>query len=348
MKINKNTKTKKIKNKKFNFYYLIIALAIGLVFFGAYLLSFTWNFSGTEKPKFGVTFSKKYAQELGLDWTLTYLAVVGDLRVSHIRLIAYWDEIEKNQGEYNFNDLDWQVRQATDRGLKIQLILGRRTPRWPECHDPLWLKDLEDTAIDQKLLDFVSQVVTHYKENKAITMWQVENEPLLSTFGICPKPNKNFLEKEVALVKSLDSSRDILVSDSGELSSWQSAATVPDILGTTLYRIVWNKYFGFFDYFFLPPAYYHYKASLTQLFHPNLKEVIVTELQMEPWTFDKSMIEITKKQRESSFNLSRFNNNINYVSKTGFNEVYFWGVEYWYWLKVNGEPEIWDQAKKLW
>lgn len=346
MPINKNKKLKKNSSKKT--FSIIIILAVGLIFFALYLSSFGWDFSNGKDPEFGVTFSKKYAQELGLDWTQSYVDILGELKVKKIRLIAYWDEIEANEGVYNFQDLDWQISQATDRGAKIQLIFGRRTPRWPECHDPIWLKNKTDKEKEEKLIAFISEVVNRYQANKSIELWQVENEPFLSTFGICPEPNKKLLVDQIKKVKELDSSRSILVTDSGELSAWQKAASVSDVMGTTLYRIVWNKYLGFFDYIFLPPAYYRLKADLTMFLHPNLKEIIVTELQMEPWTFNKSMVDLTKKERDLSFSPERFQSNIEYVKKAGFKEVYLWGVEYWYWLKINNEPQIWQIAEKLW
>ena len=139
-----------------------------------------------------------------------------------------------------------------------------------------------------------------------------------------------------------------MITDSGELSSWQSAAGVGDVLGTTLYRIVWNSKMGFWDYWFVPPAFYRYKADMTKMLHKNLEQVIVMELQAEPWTLNKSMIELNKEEREKSFNLKRFKNNIEYSRKTGFPQVYLWGAEYWYWLDQQGEPEIWQQAKTLW
>ena len=334
------------KNKKI--FFLIFAVSLVSIFFLVYLYSFTLDFSKGKNPEFGITFSKKYAQELGLDWTQSYIAILHELKVENVRLIAYWDEIESIEGFYDFQDLDWQVSQASDRGIKIQLILGRRTPRWPECHDPHWLKEKTEKEKEQKLIAFVAEVINRYKNNKSIYLWQVENEPFLSTFGICPKLDKDLLIKEISKVKELDSQRPILITDSGELSSWQPAASVSDILGTTLYRIVWNKYLGFFDYFFLPPAFYRFKADITQFLHKNLSEVIVTELQMEPWTFNKNMVDLTKEERDLSFTPQRFISNVDYVKRAGFKKVFFWGVEYWYWLKLNNEPEIWNLAVKIW
>ena len=325
----------------------LVIIVFSLVLIGFWLFLFTLDFSRGQKPIFGVTFSQKYTIDLGLDWQQTYLAILDELKVSNIRLIAYWDGIEGQPDNFNFADLDWQIKQASDRGANIILVVGRRAPRWPECHDPAWLSNLAPLAIKRHQLEFIKEVINKYKDDLAIKAWQVENEPLFNWFGDCPKPSKEFLTQEVNLVKSLDS-RPIIITDSGELNNWQQAAGLADILGTTMYRVVWDKHFGFWDYFFVPPAAYRFKADLTEMFHQNLKEVIVTELQMEPWTMDKRMVELSLADQERSFTLQRFKDNINYVKKTGFSAVYLWGVEYWYWLKLSGHPVIWQEAEKLW
>lgn len=335
--------------KKWRLKHKVLGAVFGLLFIlsGFYLYLFTVDFSGGQEPVWGVTFSAKYAKELDLDWQETYLAILDDLKASHIRLIAYWDEIERRPGSYDFSNLDWQVSEAEKRGVNMILTLGRRTPRWPECHDPAWLANLSPKAVKQSQFALVEALVKRYKNRPQILAWQVENEPLLSVFGQCPKPDKNLLAEEILLVRNLDD-RPIITSDSGELSGWQSAAAYPDVLGTTMYRIVWNRYFGFLDYFFVPPAFYHYKAAFTKFFHPNLKEIIATEVQMEPWTMDRPMVFLTFEEQEKSFDLIRFQNNVKFVKKTGFTEAYLWGAEYWYWLWRQGRPEIWEEAGNLW
>lgn len=326
---------------------LLFIFFLFLIIIGGGIFIFVKDFSSGEEVEHGVTFSQKYAEELELDWRRTYLAILNDLNVDHIRLATYWDEIEAVPGEFDFSDLDWQISEAAKRDVSIILVLGRRTPRWPECHDPGWLKILNLEEVRQKQLDFVHQSVVRYRHEKAIRYWQVENEPLFKWFGKCPDPDKDFLKQEIDLVRSLDD-RKIIITDSGEINHWQGAASLADILGVTLYRVVWNPYLGFWDYFFVPPAYYRYKADITKFFHDNLEEVIVIELQMEPWTTGRKMIELSLEEQQKSFDLKRFKGNISYVQRAGFSEVYSWGVEYWYWLKEQGHPEIWNEAKKLW
>ena len=330
------------ESKRYLAWFLVIVIALTGV-----ITVFNLDFARQEAPQYGVTFSKKYALELQTDWQTMYLAILNDLRVDHLRLIAYWDEIERTRDQFDFSELDWQLEQAASRNVDVILVLGRRAPRWPECHDPIWIGNLATPVVGNEQFDFVRAVVEHYKNNQRITTWQLENEPLVDWFGECPRSDKALLVREVALIESLDD-RPVVLTDSGELSHWQSVAGLADRLGITLYRVVWNRYTGFLDYFFVPPAVYRWKADLTLTLHTNLSDVIVTELQMEPWTTGRPMIELTLEEQQQSFDLKRFKNNINYTRRAGFGEVYFWGVEYWYWLKEQGHPEIWGEAKKLW
>ena len=47
-------------------------------------------------------------------------------------------------------------------------------------------------------------------------------------------------------------------------------------------------------------------------------------------------------------NGSRFKNVVEFAKNTGLTEQYFWGAEWWYWMKKeHGNSEIWDEAKKI-
>jgi len=327
---------------------LFTAICCGLFLGIALWFVYQLDFSSGQKPVWGVTFSPSYAQQLNLDWHQTYLAILDELKVKNLRLAAYWDQIESQKNNYDFSALDWQIDQAGKRQAEVILVVGRRLPRWPECHDPSWLGQVSVAETEEKLLAVIKTTVERYRKNPAIKYWQVENEPLLRWFGNCPPPDGELLQQEVDLVRRLDSTRPIIVSDSGELSTWQSAANYPDILGVTLYRVVWNNYTGWFKYWFLPPAFYNFKVELTKRWHKNLNDVIVTELQMEPWSFNKSMTQLSLAEQQQSFDLQRFYANLDFTTKAGFNTAYLWGVEYWYWLKEQGHSEIWQAAKLLW
>lgn len=95
----------------------IVLIPVGLIVASAIFLAilFLPQFNQLKPIIFGATFSEPYTKYLGLDWQKTYLAVLDDLKVKNLRLIAPWDEIEPAPGKYDFTDLDWQIKEAEKR-----------------------------------------------------------------------------------------------------------------------------------------------------------------------------------------------------------------------------------------
>ena len=326
----------------------IIVLVVVLALFSIiWAVISALDFSGRQEVTFGVTFSHKYASQLGLDWTETYWAIINKLGVKNVRLAVYWDLIEEENNFFNLADYEWMVEEAAKKDVNIIMVIGRRTPRWPECHDPKWLASMDKEDQERELMEMLEKVVNHFKKYKNISVWQVENEPLLNLFGKCPPADKGLLAKEVALVRSLDT-RPIMITDTGELSSWDEAASLADIFGITMYRVVWNRFIGVWRYPW-PPAYYYFKAKRISKKY-NLDKIIVSELQAEPWT--KGGVNIREMKiwdQFDTFDLDDFRSNLEYVKRAGFRESYLWGVEWWYWLKKEkNHPEFWNEAKLIW
>jgi len=322
---------------------MIILTVVVVAIAAAYLADFS------RPMNFGVTFSSVYAQaELGLDWRETYSAILDDLKASRLRLSAYWNQIEKIEGRYDFSDLDWQISEAGRRQAKIVLAVGRRLPRWPECHDPAWINGLNSIEVEQKQLAFVEAVAERYAGNDSIIYFQVENEPYLSTFGICPPLDPALLEKEIAAVKRI-TAKPILVTDSGELSTWLPISrSGGDILGTTLYRVVHNPTVGYFRWF-TPPFFYWARVRLLEELTP-IKRVIVAELQAESWhAAGQNLATMTLADHQLSMGLDQFKANIKFTRRAGFDEAYLWGAEWWYLMKTKKDyPAYWAEARKLW
>jgi len=298
-----------------------------------------------ENITWGVNFSQKHAEGLGLDWRETYLAILDDLGAKNIKIAVHWDFIEGEEGNYYFDDLNWQIREAEKRGAEIILVIGMKTPRWPECHIPRWAENLNKQEQQERVLKLIEKIVLQYRDTKAIKYWQVENEPFFS-FGKCPSFDKELLKREIDLVKSLDSQkRPIIISESGEFSFWTRAAKAGDIVGTTLYRRIWSKEFKIYFTHIFTPTFYRRRAQIIEkIFN---KKVICIELQAEPWG-PELLYDLPLEEQEKSMDLERFQKNIKFAEKTGLDEFYLWGTEWWYWLKIkHNKPEIWDQAKKL-
>ncbi len=322
-------------------YLLIAAIAV----FGIYILSWQIDMSRGE-PNWGITFSEFYAKEnLKLDWKAVYSDMLNELNPKKLRLIAYWQYLEPQKNKFDFSDLDWQINGAQNRGDDVILVVGRRVPRWPECHLPAWVSVLPEVAQENEVLNYLPTVINHYKTFSSIKAWQVENEPLFALFGACPPPNKDFLKKEIALVESLDPTRPVVITDSGELSSWFETAPLTQILGTTLYRTVWGPSVGWWTHLY-PPVYYYLHAELVKTLFKT-QDVVITELQAEPWAPDNKFItQLSFDQQSAHFTPADLKNNMEFAKKTGLKDIYLWGVEWWYYRKINGDSSYWEVGKE--
>lgn len=334
-----------LKEKYSKLHLSLKLLGIIFIILGLYILAFS---NPPEEAKIGITFSPKYATQLGLNPQTTFIKILDELKVKSIRLPVYWDEVESFPGGLNFSSVDYYLDIARQKDIKVILSLGYKQPRWPECFDPPWVKNLIRSERDLRILKLVKQEVEHFKKYKNITAWQVENEPFLP-FGNCDTPTaqtKERLKKEIQIVKSSDN-RPIIITDSGELGFWISAMSSSDIFGTTVYRTVWNPILGMFNYP-LPPVFYTLKNNLIRFITNKNGATIVSELQMEPWIPDSKLpSQSDLKQQIKSFPASRLKENLDYAKETNFSQIYLWGVEWWYFMDKMGHPEYLEEAKKL-
>ncbi len=311
---------------------------------------FGYFFLGNPKPvenvKWGVTFSKDYTEFLGLDWKKTYIAILDELSITHLRIAIPWTHIEPEEGEYVFDDYHFMIEEAQARGVAVLPVIGHRVPRWPECHTPEWVKKLSDKERAEKTLELIEKEVKELKKHKGITAWQVENEPFVRLFGECDKISPELLGREIERVKQYDD-RPIVVTDSGELGLWSTSLNQADILGVTMYRWVWNKWFDYVKYP-LTPKYYYRRAQLVADANPDAR-VIGSELQMEPWIAEGSVHDTPLDEQRITMNIDQFNENIEFARRTGMDEHYLWGVEWWYWMKEKkGDGSFWREAQRLW
>jgi hypothetical protein len=323
-----------------------------VVLFFLILAAFIWFFLGApkkaDKINWGVNFSQKQALFLELDPREAYSALIQDLKVKNIKISVHWDLTETEKDQYDFSDLDWQMNEAQKNNVKIVLAIGMKTPRWPECHIPQWAMNLDKKEQQVQILKYLTAVTSRYKDSSALSAWQVENEPFLS-FGACPWSDEKFLKQEVALVKQLDQNKHpIIITDSGEMSTWTRASNVGgDVVGFTTYRMVWQDTFNFYVSYdpWYTPMFYYRRAQAIKTFYN--KKAIGVELQAEPWC-KASVMNATIEEQQKTMSLDQFKKNIQFAKDTGIDTYYFWGAEWWVWMKEKqNHPEYWEEAKKL-
>ena len=166
-----------------------------------------------DPEKYGVSFSLKQCRAFSidpkncLDWLI-------DQGWRRFRLMSYWNEHEKEQGHYDFTELDWQLARIQKAKGGVTLCLGVKQPRWPEYHWPAWALRLSPDERTAALLAYVETVIQHVKNRPEIISYQLENEALLAGFGRHINIDRRRLRREYALVKRLDPSRPIIMSTS--------------------------------------------------------------------------------------------------------------------------------------
>lgn len=340
----KSTKQKRklFKTLKIAFVFFVVLLIIGVA------IVLKHRPTPQQNINYGVTFSKKYTEQMGMDWKSTYLRILNDLEVKNLRLVAYWDDIEKTPDQYDFSDIKWQLDEAEKRNLNIIMTIGRKVPRYPECFEPIWWKQIEDTGTrDEVLYKYIEEIVKELKPYNSIKMWQIENEPFFD-FGECMEISEDTVINEVKIVKGLDN-RPILTQDSGEGGVWRKSYELGDYLGISMYRKVWFDFWkllkGFYIYYEYPLAYWSYKIKADVLNIP-VEKIMITELQAEPWG-PAINSKLTQQEIEQTMSKDQFISTIEYAKKSGFKDIYFWGPEWWLFeMERRDNPFYWETAKQ--
>lgn len=297
----------------------------------------------------GATFIPTYAESFGLDPKETMTEVIGDLGIKRLRLVSYWDEYEKEQGKYDFTELDWQFRLAEEKGAKISLAIGLRQPRWPECHMPTWAERLTKAQWSEELKKYMRKVVERYKESPALEEYQLENEYFLEVFGICPDHSRDRLIDEYNFVKSIDPDHPLTVSRSNNALGLPLRAPRADEFSVSIYKRVWDRTITkrYFEYP-LPAWFYASLAGSGEIL--TGRNLFIHELQTEAWlppdqNFAMNDLASIPEQNKS-MNPERLKERIRYGEATGMRTMDLWGVEWWYWRKVKAnDPSLWNTAR---
>ncbi len=298
---------------------------------------------------YGITWSTTYARYLGIDPVVGLRHAVQELGVRHVRLPAYWTEIEPKEGKFDWRTFDQLLNILQEVDGKAIVVVGAKQPRWPECWYPEWVKIKNSNEREKKQLAYVEAVVRRYKDHPAVAVWQVENEPgFFSNFGDCRLFDPQIMSKETQLIQRLDRLANgvprhpFVTTASGELSSWTNPDSSFTGLGVSVYRVVANRFIDRWSYWFLPPWFYDRKSHFFSLGRQG--KIYVSEFQMEPWvTTDITQMPIENQFK--TFDLKQMKKNHLFAERINMPAVYFWGTEWWYWMKItHHRPEFWNEA----
>jgi hypothetical protein len=292
------------------------------------------------QPDWGISFSLKYAREMGVNPRRCLEAALKDLGFRRLRLMSYWDEHEKEQGTYDFTELDWQFDLAKKYKARVSLCIGLRQPRWPESHWAQWALGLPKEEWQQALERYIAAVVKRYKGHPCLENWQLENEALNRSFGANGNFDRMRLRAELAMVKHLDPAHPVIMSTS---NTWglPLRRPRPDKFGFSMYRYQYKR--GMYTHSRLPAWFYRVRGSVIRIL--TRRPIFIHELQAEPWG-PRATAKLSATEQAQSMTPERIRQAMEFATQTGLMPAYLWGVEWWYWLKVTQhKPEAWETVK---
>ncbi len=211
----------------------------------------------------GISFRPLQAAALGLDGRAALQSLLA-YPYALIRLGAYWNQIEAEPGRFETAELDWQIDAAERAGKQIILAVGAvKTFGYPEVFVPAhWLtQPLREGSLVQPtshpaLLSgaeqFITRIVTRYRERQSIVAWQLEHEAV-DPLGVehSWRLGRSFVERELQVLRAADPSRPVMMngflptSSVVRLSQWWRtrdqgdslavAASLADIVGIDYY-----------------------------------------------------------------------------------------------------------------
>jgi hypothetical protein len=297
----------------------------------------------------GASFIPDYAASFGLDPNDTLKAMLSDLKLKQVRLVSYWSEIEQTPGQYDFSQLDSEFALANQYGAKVSLSIGLRQPRWPECHPPTWLdvQASNESSWKPQLFQFMKTVIDRYKTNPALQDYELENEYFMTVFGTCTDFSRQRLVDEFNLTKAADPAHPVIISRSDNWVGIPVGSPKPDEYAISIYKRVWDATFThrYFEYP-LPAWFYSSLAGAEEIL--SGKDMIIHELQAEPWTpKGLDIIQTSVSEQYKSMNPQRLKARIAYGEATGMHTIDLWGAEWWYYMKVKQHnPDIWNVVKQ--
>lgn len=290
--------------------------------------------------KLGTTYSHRQIKHFSLNNEEAFDELL-KLRFDIVRLCCYWDEIQRVKDKFDWGNITRLLEKCESTKQDVLLTVGMKAPRWPEFYIPIWLKDKNINTIFSEVKLFVDETVNKLKNYFCIKYWQVENEPLDPSGPDKLSIMQEFLEKEIEAIKEIDKERKIVVNVWANEMRWRKTfdkvKNLADVIGFDLYYkipVISKIYTG-------PLSSDKYFKDIIS---KSEKPVWITELQAEPW--EKSE-EIFRSQNTPSMSPEILRKNFARAAVLKPEAILFWGYEYWYWRKTQGDERYWRTVQEI-
>ncbi len=329
----------------------------------------------------GITFRPQQVQAFGLEMRPTLNKLL-EYPLQIVRLGAYWNKMEPENGRFDTTELDWQIDTIEKTGAKIILCVGAlKTFGYPEYFIPhhYMPKPFPDatliTPIKHKELllganNFISRIVDRYKNRQSIIAWQLENEPA------DPLPSAHywrisadFLKEELNALRVCDQTKPVMINgflatslfirigaawltrDQG--NSLDLAKGLSDIIGVDYYpRIAISPVASETMYLDTSKVFWGQgdRNNLANWSRSHNQKFMVAEGQSEPWELT---VIPPSPQHYALYSCTPQNLIENYnfwASCAECRPMYsylFWGAEYWVLRANNGNRQYLDAFAKI-
>ena len=173
------------------------------------------------------------------------------------------------------------------------------------------------------MLAFITQAILELNHFDCIKYWQVENEPMDPVYPDQLYIERDFLQKEVELVRSL-SNKKVIINDWGNsLSSRNTlpfSAELADVVGVDLYYKQ-HVASAFGKSMYVGPE--DSDAQLSEMFAELAKPIWIIELQAEPWEKNE---EEYRKNETGSMSPEILRTNLERAEKLPVKEIFLWDL----------------------
>ncbi len=321
--------------------------------------------AGDREPRrIGATFSLLQAEYLALDPRELFEATL-EAGFEPLRIIAYWDRIERRRGEYEWSSIEWQLDRAKAAGRHVILSYGVKAPRYPEFHVPDWLEAEvdrgssmfdEDPRLLEHALAFQERMLALVGNDEIIDFIQPDNEGTRAS--IVTRTRRLSLGFVRALVQHARSRSNkpillcvgmpiflfefVLQVLSGGHDDVVHYTDLADVVGFNPFSRIANRVFGVDMNFNPGPHYWPYLAWLRHRVVNSGQQAMVTELEAEPYDHGTD-----DWGRDSNVSPQLTNDLSGRLGRMGFGTQLAWGIEFAWWQRSAGELRYWDNLVRL-
>lgn len=203
----------------------------------------------SKSTQVGFSYSARAVVAAGLDPLKGLGDLLQRLQPDLVRLPVYWDDVEPRAGQFDFRAVDAQLgligahnrKRGSAPRTRVVLVAGVRNIGSPEVYVPVWLRpdapppaSLTSVAASEYYGLYLQEVFQHYRGNRLLAAWQLENEPFddVGDYAGDDALDKARLQAEIGELRALDPLHPIV------LTTFNSSRSSLDELGASFLRPV--------------------------------------------------------------------------------------------------------------